>query len=172
MEQRQPNPVAEIDGARALTSDEPARYPQRARRSRGDKGMKVRLGSVIAVAFVALAACGDGGSPTDVTRAYLGAIADSDGKRACGLMTDDFKRGLTDNSPTASTCEQRIEELSAPLGSEGRQLVQDADLSQQGTGSALSLVRIESDERTPLHGGLVTLRKVDGVWRIEGGVTP
>jgi len=134
--------------------------------------MKVRLGALIAVAFVALAACGDGGSPTDVTREYLGAIADGDGKRACGLMTDDFKRGLADNSPTASTCEQRVAELSAPLGRAGRQLVQDADLSQLGTGSAMSFVRIESDERTPLHGGLVTLRKVDGEWRIEGAVTP
>jgi hypothetical protein len=136
--------------------------------------MKLQLCCLLALALVAFAACGAGRSPTDVTRAYLRAIAEVDGKRACGFMTGNFRRVTVESSPLeGATCEQSIERFSRLIGEESRSLLRKAEISAEGSGApGAAWVRIDGGAQTPLRGELVTLHEINGEWRIDSRVAP
>jgi hypothetical protein len=120
---------------------------------------------VVALAVLVLAAgCGsDGGGDIDqagnAVGDYFTAIAEGDGARACGLMTEQAQEQFADGGGTAS-CEEAVERLSDHLSDEDLAPLSDPQVD----------VTLNRDKATvSVEGGPsdITVVKVDGEWLVD-----
>jgi hypothetical protein len=120
---------------------------------------------VVALAVLALAAgCGsDGGGDIDQARDavsdYFTAIAEGDGARACGRMTEQAQQQFADQGGSGS-CEEAVERLSEQLPDQDLAPLRDpqVDVTLNRDKATASVEDGPSD---------ITVVKVDGGWLID-----
>jgi len=120
---------------------------------------------VVALAVLVLAAgCGsDGGGDIDQARDAVGdyftAIAEGDGARACGLMTEQAQEQFADEGGTAS-CDEAVERLGDQLSDEDLGPLRDpqVDVTLNRDKATASVEDGPSD---------ITVVKVDGRWLVD-----
>ena len=120
---------------------------------------------VVALAvFVLAAGCGsDGGGDIDQARDAVGdyftAIAEGDGARACGLMTEQAQEQFAGEGGTAS-CDEAVERLGDQLSDEDLGPLRDpqVDVTLNRDKATASVEDGPSD---------ITVVKVDGKWLVD-----
>ena len=120
---------------------------------------------VVALAVLVLAAgCGsDGGGDIDQARDAVGdyftAIAQGDGARACGRMTEQAQEQFADEGGTAS-CDEAVERLSDQLADEDLAPLRDpqVDVTLNRDKASASVKDGPSD---------ITVVKVGGKWLVD-----
>jgi hypothetical protein len=127
--------------------------------------MRLLAGSLIASGLLVLAACGGaaGSQPGDAVKAYLSALADNDGPKACDLLTASARASLVEESGDAD-CPAFVDRLHLSLGADAARL-KDVEVSEEDVNGDSTTVIAELDGR-PAE---VALERVDGEWRIETG---
>ena len=133
------------------------------------KFVTIAFGSLFLLLFTG---CGSDESKVESrVHSYLAAFADGKGEEACDSLTGDGRRELlgmvADQLPESGfpTC-SKLSEFVDMLGDDERNQIKKADVVD---------VRIDGDTATayPAVNGQkanqVTLRKVDGDWKIDGG---
>ena len=89
------------------------------------------------VALASIAGCGDGGNgtPADIIRTFARAVADGDGKTACGLMMGPAQRSLV----LFGSCAATIQTASDGYGDEEKAALRSVVVAK---------VRVEGDRAT------------------------
>ena len=144
----------------------PARYARRSMRS----------GSLALLSVVALLAAGCGGDAADAEDTVSSAVsglAEGDGKQVCGKMTVAAQKQilalLADNplgfpDIKARTCVEGIEKLHAALSQAQRNILVDGEVGEAKITGDKAKVRVIG------VGMEADLQKLDGTWKITGGL--
>lgn len=104
-------------------------------------------------------------------KAYIGAVADGDGKKACDLLTGSGKRELVtavnENLPEVGTieCDQVIERMSSLFGSDELDQIKRTKLNVAIHGNTGEAIAAQPDASTRP----ILLEKVGGDWKLSGG---
>jgi len=93
------------------------------------------------------------------------ALADGDGRTACGRLTESAQRNLATGSG-ASSCEAGIEELARSFTDRARAMLNSARVSEAKINGARAKVTIASGQTRPE--APVPLEKAGGKWRLAG----
>jgi hypothetical protein len=128
--------------------------------------MSVRFAVAGFAAALVLAGCGGsggGGGPDDAVKAYLEALANNDGERACDLLTIDARAELVQDAGTTD-CPALVDQFNQFLGGDADRL-KDADVSGGSDDGNSTAVTATLDGRNVE----VDLEKVDGEWRVDTG---
>jgi hypothetical protein len=135
--------------------------------------MRVALLATLLLAALA-AGCGDSSpSPEDVTSAAVSGLSKGDEKKVCAQLTAPAKRllleVLADNPPIvepikAATCEEAITKVHAQLSQPIRAVLEDGEVDKAKITGDKAVVHVTG------AGTDVELRKIDGEWKITGGL--
>jgi hypothetical protein len=131
----------------------------------------VAFAVLVLVAFAA--GCGNGGGSDleqaqDAVRDHVTGIAEGDGDRSCGLMTDEAQEKLADRvaeqDPQSGidSCEKAVERLSELLDDEDLAPLRDPQID-------VTLNRDKATASVKDGPSDVTVIKVDGEWLIDSG---
>ena len=125
------------------------------------------------VAVIALAAgCGgaspDAGQIGSTLTAYLSALADGNGRKACDRLTAEEARAVLDTASgvRATSCVDAIEKLSQNLGDDEKRTLRGANVTN---------IHVNGDRATADALGaaqIAQLVKSGGRWLISGGIAP
>jgi hypothetical protein len=123
---------------------------------------------------VLLSGCGGGKSDEDSVRstakAYLGALADADGKKACDLLTGDEKRKVVDALSAqlpelnVTSCEDGVTGVAKNLGEDEKKQLRDAKIVVKVNGSSATAVA-EGSSSPPAR-----MTKSGDSWLIASGL--
>lgn len=123
---------------------------------------------------VLAAGCGDGSpSPEDVTSTAVSGLSKGDEKQVCAQLTEPAKakllRVLADDPPIvgtirASSCEDAIVKVHAKLSQPIRAVLEDGEVDEAKVDGDKAVVHVTG------AGTDVELEKVDGEWKIIGGI--
>lgn len=129
---------------------------------------------VLAVLAVFAAGCGDSSpSPEDVTSTAVSGLSRGDEQAVCAQLTPAAKtkllRVLAGDPPfvgtiRASSCEDAIVKVHAKLTKPIRAVLEDGDVDDAVIDGDRAVVHVTG------AGTDVELRKVDGEWKITGGI--
>ena len=127
----------------------------------------------VLVLVVPAAGCGNGGGDDieqarDTVRDYVTAIAEGDGDRACGRMSEAAQEQLAgrvaEDAPQSGidTCEEAVERLGEQLDDEDLAPLRDPEID-------VTLNRDKATASVADGPSDVTVIKVDGEWLIDDG---
>lgn len=128
----------------------------------------LRVVAAVVVASCALGGCGssDEDDVRDVTRAYVAALRDMDGRRACALMTMrasvQLRARLATFEDAAGSCENVVGNTRA-------------DRSRTPAAAGNAMLRVRGDRAALTfgdHADPLGLRRVDGSWRVDNILNP
>lgn len=133
--------------------------------------MRSILAFAMLVLVVLTAGCGSGGGgdieqAQDAVRDYVVGIADGDGDRSCGRMSNEAQEQLTDEVAEQEpqrgidSCEEAVERLGELLADEDRVSLRDPQID-------VTLNRDKAIASVKDGPSDVTVIKVDGEWLIE-----
>lgn len=127
--------------------------------------MGFRNAAVIALTILVLGGCGggDGSHPSGAVKAYLNALADNDGQKACDLLTLSARTTLVEEAGDID-CPGLAKQFHRFLGADAGRLkdvqVSDGDETGDSTTVTATLKGRSVD---------VQLERVDGKWRVNTG---
>jgi hypothetical protein len=121
----------------------------------------------VSIAALFLAACGGGdgddGGKREIEatiKGYLAAVADGDGRRACGYLTENAQLGIFEF--------RRVHVGPDHPGQACAAIVERNRRPPQTRGVEISGIEIDGDEaEASVSGTPVELRKTDGAWKIN-----
>jgi predicted lipid-binding transport protein (Tim44 family) len=124
-----------------------------------------------AAAALALAGCGGGGSKSDedavrtTVSDYFSAFADGDGAAACNKLDFDTQAEIA-TAAKVTTCSQALEAAAArPEVKQYLDDVRDVDVVNVEVNGSEATAKVKAIGQTTT----MTLHKIQGEWRIEGG---
>ena len=125
---------------------------------------------VVLAACATLAACGgsDSDSIRDTVRAYIQAVLDGDGQKACGLLTADASRSFVEQVASQTNthdCARAFSVEAATLSSSQKSVYRSAVLQQVTIKGTDATATVKFGTTTTNIG----LKRVGGDWRITTG---
>ena len=122
--------------------------------------MKPALSLVLTLAVVA-GGCGsqEEDAVRDVIKVYLRAVADGDGRKACGQLTPAGQRELIAGVFGARRCDEAVRLYSGRLSDRLRERLRNPTIDEIEVRDSRATVHVKEIE----HGAL---EKVDGKWKI------
>ena len=135
--------------------------------------MRASLLATALLALLAAAGCGGSPSPEEVTSTAVSGLSKGDEKKVCAQLTEPAKRTLlrviADDPPIiepvkAETCEEAIVKVHAQLSQPIRAVLEDGEVDEAKITGDRAVVHVTG------AGADVELQKIDGEWKITGGL--
>lgn len=127
---------------------------------------RARLLTALVLAAAVLGACGGGGEEEDIEAVvsdFSAALLDTDGPKACALLTEAAIEELT-QQPEVAACEKAVDGAGEPTDDDRENLedpeVTDIEVDGDTATAQVTATGEEGESRT-------RFRRVDGDWKID-----